>query len=86
MQVISATELARNTREVLDKVARTGQPLAVERNHTLVAHITPAQPAVTVAQALAGLPGPMFSTLEGARWLEESRQGLLADDLRDPWA
>ncbi len=85
MQVISATDLARNTRAVIDEVVRTGQPLAVERNHALVAHISPAPPAMTVAQALAGLPPPMMNAADGQLWLEDSRSGP-ANELRDPWA
>ena len=33
MQTISATELARNTREILDRVATQGETVAIERNH-----------------------------------------------------
>lgn len=85
MQVINATELARNTRAVIDEVVRTGQPLAVERNHALVAQISPVQKLMTVAQALAGLPLPMLGAEQGTHWLEDSRSGP-ADTLRDPWA
>jgi antitoxin (DNA-binding transcriptional repressor) of toxin-antitoxin stability system len=42
MQTISATELARNTREVLDRVVTGGEVVAIERNHALIAQIGPA--------------------------------------------
>jgi antitoxin (DNA-binding transcriptional repressor) of toxin-antitoxin stability system len=58
MQVITATNLARNTREVLDQVARTGLPLAVQRNHTLVAYIVPAQLAPACWSACQPLKAP----------------------------
>jgi hypothetical protein len=34
MQTISATDLARNTREILDKIASQGETVAIEGNHT----------------------------------------------------
>ena len=85
MQTITATELARHTREVLDTIGRTGESVAIKRNHALVAKIVPARPGVTVGQALAGLPAPMLSADQAASWLQDSRQGP-RDELRDPWA
>ena len=41
MQTISATELTRNTREILDRVATRGETVTIERNHTMVAQIMP---------------------------------------------
>ncbi|MDO8317753.1 hypothetical protein [Rhodoferax sp.] len=43
MQTISATNLARNTREILDQVANQGITGAVERNHATIAQIMPPQ-------------------------------------------
>jgi hypothetical protein len=37
MQTVSATDLARNTREILDKVVSGGETVAIERNHTMIA-------------------------------------------------
>ncbi len=37
MQTISATDLARNTREILDKFASRGESMVVERNHIMIA-------------------------------------------------
>jgi antitoxin (DNA-binding transcriptional repressor) of toxin-antitoxin stability system len=39
MHAISATELARNTREVLDRVASQGETVTIQRNQTLIAQI-----------------------------------------------
>ena len=61
MQTISATELTRNTREILDRVAAQGETVAIERNHTMVAQIMPPQKAMTAAQALAGLSFPILT-------------------------
>src|SRR5260364_196275 len=40
MKTISATDLAQNTRKILDQVASRRETVAVERHHTLIAKIT----------------------------------------------
>lgn len=52
MQTISATDLARNTREILDKVASRGETVIIERNHTTIAQIMPPLQTMTASQAL----------------------------------
>lgn len=84
VHVITATDLARNTRNILDKVAIGGQSLAIERNNALIARIVPAEPTMTAAEALQGLPLPMLTTAQASAWLADSRQA--GDDaVRDPW-
>ena len=85
MQTISATDLARNTREVLDKVASGGETVAIERNHTLIAQIVPPVRTMTASQALAGLTMPMLTPTQASAWLKDSRQDF-SDAVRDPWA
>lgn len=58
---ISATDLARNTREILDKVASQGETMAVERNHIVIARIVP--------------PEQTMLTLQPACCLTQGRQG-----------
>jgi antitoxin (DNA-binding transcriptional repressor) of toxin-antitoxin stability system len=84
MEKISATELARNTREILDRVVGLGETIAVERNHTLIAQILPAERTMTAEQAFADLR-PMLTSRQGSRWLSDSRDSL-DDTVRDPWA
>ncbi len=84
VQSISATELARNTRKILDDVANRGESVAIERNHVTVARIVPSAPTMTAAQALHGLR-PMLTRAEGLSWLDESR-GDFDQTVRDPWA
>lgn len=43
MNTISATELTRNTREILDRVVTRGEIVTIERNHTMVAQLMPPQ-------------------------------------------
>lgn len=85
MQIISATELARNTREILDKVAMQGECVMVERNHVMVAQINLPTRTMTAAQALAGLNLPTLSPAQASAWLSDSKQGF-GDGVRDPWA
>ena len=85
MQAISATDLARNTREILDRVASRGESVAIELNHTLIAQIVPPQRTMSAAQALAGLALPMLTSTQASAWLKDSRQDF-SDAVRDPWA
>ncbi len=83
MQTISATELARNTREILDLVASRGEVVIVERNRAAIAQITPSMRTMTAAQALAGLE-PVLSPQQAAAWLDQSR-GVFDETVSDPW-
>ena len=85
MQVITATDLARNTREILDKVASQGETLAIERNHTMIARIMPPQRTMTASQALAGLALPTLTPTQAANWLKDSKSDF-GDAVLDPWA
>lgn len=84
MRTISATGLARNTREILDMVASRGETVMVERNRTVIAQIVPPEPTMTATQALAGLQATL-TPKQAAAWLEESR-GVFDEAVRDPWA
>jgi antitoxin (DNA-binding transcriptional repressor) of toxin-antitoxin stability system len=83
MQTISATDLARNTREILDGVASRGETVAVERNRVTIARIVPPERTMTAAQALAGLQ-PMLTPNQADAWLKDSRQNF-DETVRDPW-
>ncbi len=85
MRAISATDLARNTREILDQVAAQGETVVIERNHTIVAQIVLAQRTMTASQALAGLEPFMLTPKQADGWLKDSR-GDIDDTVRDPWA
>jgi len=80
---VSATDLARNTRKILDDVANRGETVAVERNHVTVARIVPPEPTMTAAQALAGLD-PVMTPDQARAWLKDSR-GDFDDAVADPW-
>ncbi len=84
MQIISATELARNTRKVLDDVASRGETIEIERNHVTVARLVPPAQVMTAAQALAGIR-PILTPGQAAAWLKESRADF-DQAVVDPWA
>jgi len=85
MQTISATDLARNTREVLDRVVSQGETVDIERNHTLIAQITPPARTMTAAQALAGLTFATLTPAQGKAWLKDSQEDF-NNAVLDPWA
>lgn len=85
METISATELARNTREVLDRVASRGETVVIERNRTLIAQIVPPERTMTALQALAGLALPVLTPAQASAWQRDCRQDF-TDTVRDPWA
>ena len=87
MKKITATELARNLRAVLDRVRESGESYIVERGGQAVVQVTPTPGEQNAEQALADL----YRTLppqvaEG--WLDDARRGgaALDEELRDPWA
>ena len=89
MKTITATELARNLRQVLDRLAIEGEEIVVERNHQEVARILPGPARQTALEAMADL----YRTLPedaAAAWLKDSRSALgggrLDKGMRDPWA
>lgn len=83
MTTITATELARNTREILDRVASRGETVVIERNRTVIARIVPPEIRMSASEALAGLR-PMLTPEQAAAWHKESREGF-DDAVRDPW-
>jgi hypothetical protein len=84
MQTISATELTRNTRAILDTVATRGEMIAVERNHVTIARIVPPELTMNARQALAELR-PTLTPGQADAWLAE-RNATLDETVRDPWA
>jgi prevent-host-death family protein len=80
---ITATELSRHTREILNRVKTGGETLAVERNGVPLARILPPEPSMTAAQALADWK-PMLTEEDAEAWLQDS-QGDFDPSVRDPW-
>jgi len=86
MRIITATELGRNLRRVLDNIMSTHEEYVIERNHRPVARLVPGPGHQTALEAMADL----YRTLPedaGENWIENSRDaaGTLDEELRDPW-
>ena len=90
MRTITATELARNLRRVLDRLVVEGEEVVIERNREQVARLVPGPARQTALEAMADL----YRTLPedaAATWEADSRRGRwrgsrLDKGVRDPWA
>ena len=90
MKTITATDLARNLRRVLDRLAVEGEEVVIERNGEQVARLLPGPARQTALEAMADL----YRTLPeaaAARWETDGRKGRwkgsrLDKGIRDPWA
>jgi len=90
LKTITATDLARNLRRVLDRLAIEGEEIVIERNREQVARLLPGPARQTALEAMAEL----YRTLPedaAAAWEADSRKGRwkgsrLDKGIRDPWA
>jgi hypothetical protein len=81
MKTITATELARNLSEILDRLAVEREELVIERNHHQVACLLPGPGRLTTLEALADV----YRTLSedaAATWEGDSR----ASGLQGEWS
>lgn len=89
MKTVTATELARNLRRVLNRLAIDGEEIIIERNREQIARLVPGPARQTALEALADL----YRTLPeeaAATWEADSRKGRwkgsrLDKGVRDPW-
>ena len=85
MLTITATEMARRLREVLDRVEFRGESVTVMRNKRAVARIMPGAQAMTAHEAFADLQG-LVGEEAAAGWHGDRRLNeTLDEELRDPW-
>jgi len=90
LRIITATHLARNLRQVLDRLAIEGEEIVIERNSRQVARLLPGAARQTALEAMADL----YRTLPddaAVTWEADSRKGRWKGDrldkgIRDPWA
>lgn len=88
MKTITATELARNLRQVLDRLATDGEEIVVERNHREIARIVPGPCHQTALEAMSDLYRAL-SPEAAAGWAENGRKpasDTVEEGVRDPWA
>lgn len=86
MQTVTATDLSRNFRVMLNRVEFQHEELLIVRNNTPVARLVPGPATMTAAEAFADL----YRTLPreaGNTWLADSRlDDAATGEVRDPWA
>jgi len=78
VRTISATDLARNLRRVLDRLTVEGEEIVIERNREPVARLLPGPARLTALEAMADL----YRTLPedaAATWEADSRRGRVND-------
>ena len=86
MKTITATELARNLRKVLDQVAESGGEYSIERNRKVVARVLPGMREQNALEAMADLYQRLPASA-AETWEEDARRAAdkFDDALRDPW-
>lgn len=80
MKTITATELGRKLREVLDAVARDGAEVLIERNRKPIAVLQPAPGRQTALQALTDLHRTLPDCAADG-WAEGTRGALAGEAL-----
>ena len=86
MKTVTATELARNFKEMFDLVEFHGEELTVVRNKHQVARIVPGPATMTALEAMSDL----YRTLPddaGDGWLHDIRENEaeMSQQVRDSW-
>jgi antitoxin (DNA-binding transcriptional repressor) of toxin-antitoxin stability system len=82
MAIVTATDLARRTNQVLDTLAQ-GESVTIKRNNTVIGTIMPPQRPVTVREALQRITR---ITPEVAEQFKADIRGMDFDnEVRDPW-
>ncbi len=89
MKKVTATELRRNLRSILERLVADGEEVVIERNHYEVARLSPVRAQQTALEAMTDLYGILREDV--AMWERDSRRGRwrggrLNHGIRDPWA
>jgi len=85
MQTITATELSRNFRAMLNRVEFQHEELLIIRNNSPVARLIPGPATMTASEAFADLYCCLPKNA-GNDWLVDSRLDDSCDgEVRDPW-
>lgn len=82
MAIVTATDLARRTNQVLDTLAH-GESVTIKRNNTVLGTITPPQRTVTVREAFERIHE--ISREVGERFKADVRDMDFDHEVRDPW-
>lgn len=86
MKTMTATDIVRNFRHVLDVMERNAEEITIVRNNKPVARIIPGVPCMSAIEVL----GDLYRTIEpdeGKRWLDDAGKinRHISGKVRDPW-
>jgi len=85
MQTVTATDLSRNFRAMLNRVEFQHEELLIVRNNSPVARLIPGLATMTAAEAFSDLY-QILPDEAGENWLADSRlDDSLSCEVRDPW-
>jgi antitoxin (DNA-binding transcriptional repressor) of toxin-antitoxin stability system len=87
-ETITATELARNLSEILDRLAVEREEVVTERNHRQVARLVPGPGRLTAMEAMADIIGRYKKTPPRAgRQIagQAYTASVYQKGIRDPW-
>ncbi|MCL5408682.1 MAG: type II toxin-antitoxin system Phd/YefM family antitoxin [Candidatus Omnitrophica bacterium] len=86
MKEMTATEVVRNFRHVLDGIENTLEEVTIIRNNRPVARILPEVMQMTALEALADLYRTI-EPIEGERWLKDLSKinQRISGKVRNPW-
>lgn len=85
MQIVTATDLARRLREILDGVEFRGDALTIVRNKREIAQLLPGPQQMRAKQAFFDLHG-IVGEEAAAGWLQEgSAAETVEEGIRNPW-
>lgn len=87
MKTMTATEIARGFRRVLDALEHGGEEIVVMRNNHPVARLVPGAPRLKAIEALGDLYR-VLDDAEGEAWAADAvkTDRRLVAERRDPWA
>jgi antitoxin (DNA-binding transcriptional repressor) of toxin-antitoxin stability system len=90
VKTITATELARNLRRVLDQVVAQGSEIVIERHHAQIARLVAGPGRQNALEAMADLyrtlPDDVAETWERDAKASRWKGSKVAKGVRDPWA
>jgi len=86
MRTMTATDIVRNFRHVLDGIEHSTEEITIIRNNRPVARILPGAPHMTALEALSDLYHTI-ETDEGEHWLKDSARinRCISGKVRNPW-
>ena len=86
MITISATDFSRNLSSILNRLEYEHEEITILRNKHAIGKLVPGVPEMSTMDVFSDLYG-IISEEEGEAWKNDaiSSDGILKDEMRDPW-